>query len=1403
MQSRLKNAGRLNDGCWLWILALVMALALQGGIGRQNRAIAAGPKSVTTGVRLDFVDDAGGATSALAGDGRYLFVARGSTFLVVDSSSPNHPVVIGRSRLVGGGIRSIAVHGQLAYLAVYEVGLVVLDLADVARPREVGRFELHGASHLLVRNGFAHIATAQRGLVIVDIRNPAAPKLAGEAATGINGEYVAEMGRYLLLGHRNGIIVVNAENPHTPAQVATLSGFWVNQIAVYGDMLFATGPAHKVTVIDAAEPLALRPVGELAQAAQSLAIESGRLITVAEEGIRLYDLADPATPRELHFYRYGAHTTTQHEDSLRRVHIVEGYAFAIDAAGNVQVFEISISALPPIVIHVGALEVDAQVATLLARQGDFVYLAGEQRLSVLSVGLEGEAPGFIATTEVATPAEQLAVGGRYLLLAGVRNGPQVEIVDVSNRSNVSSVGIYQPASKVMAMDADGERMVLIEASGHVSVIDLSEPSMAQELGRYESLVDPRAVVVDGPFAYVINGRGVLSVLDIQQPDAIRLVTEYAVAADGRLLAKDGRFLYIAGSDRLSIVDVSSPQAPQGTATTLVGIGDVRYLDSNLGMAALADGFGRVVLVRVSGSGEIEAVCRQERQIFTTGVALAGDSVYLANGIAGVSRLRIRDTIEATFDSNALAEFSLAHGLEAALAPGVLYAADLNTIRLVYSEPYVEASAATPARFALSPAFAVEAEDPVSGQAPTQPAFITLTIDFKATDVTVPAGADLMTAAFYALVGDRWQRLGNSAYDSVHKTLTAIARSSGPWAVFAEQATEVSLFLPVVSMRRPLLQIDAMEVTQSIQSLDLGVPLVAGKPALLRAYVGVSGGAVVDDVMLRLSAWRDGTLLGQVQAGPWAIFAQPERKEYSKSINLLLPSEWLSGYVQLTARASYGSAQDSRAVAVERSLAVNFTPAPPLAVMVVPVQYLHLPTGALYPASSEERFSDWVARLFPVDQVRIHWHAPVRYAGDLTNPASWTALIRQIADLKRSERAPEEIIYYGLLPTTDLSMAIAGIGYMGIRVSVGLNQGAVAGHEFGHNLGRLHAPCGNPSNPDPAYPYANASIGEFGFDTATFQIWTPDLGADLMSYCAPVWISDYTYRRMLADQQRFAAVVAAENGVEAERPVIFVRVELESDGEARFLPSYQWIGTPDAATGEGDAHIVMLDVGGLPLAEHAVRIYTAADGAAARAIRAVLPLPGADVGALQLWQKGRLLTETLLTPAQASATAPSVQMDEAHLRVQWQDTHQPALVRYRSTASARWTTLGIDRIGGALTADLAWLPGGEGVVEVLLADQSTTGLLSAATASVQIAAKPPRVWITGPQGSAPEQPLVLYGHAYDAEDGVLDSLTWWVNGAQAGEGPALQLAPRPAPGLLVTLQAVDSDGLHAEAQYVVE
>jgi hypothetical protein len=105
---------------------------------------------------------------------------------------------------------------------------------------------------------------------------------------------------------------------------------------------------------------------------------------------------------------------------------------------------------------------------------------------------------------------------------------------------------------------------------------------------------------------------------------------------------------------------------------------------------------------------------------------------------------------------------------------------------------------------------------------------------------------------------------------------------------------------------------------------------------------------------------------------------------------------------------------------------------------------------------------------------------------------------------------------------------AGIAYIGntrqtaTRVALGVAYGdelsaGVMAHEVGHNHGRAHAPCA-PGNQiqsvDSRYPYQRAGSGVWAYDIRSKKFLDPASTKDIMGYCDPKWISDYTYKALL-------------------------------------------------------------------------------------------------------------------------------------------------------------------------------------------------------------------------------------------------------------------------------------------------
>ncbi|NVB42133.1 hypothetical protein G6O69_30200 [Pseudenhygromyxa sp. WMMC2535] len=70
------------------------------------------------------------------------------------------------------------------------------------------------------------------------------------------------------------------------------------------------------------------------------------------------------------------------------------------------------------------------------------------------------------------------------------------------------------------------------------------------------------------------------------------------------------------------------------------------------------------------------------------------------------------------------------------------------------------------------------------------------------------------------------------------------------------------------------------------------------------------------------------------------------------------------------------------------------------------------------------------------------------------------------------------------------------------------------HEIGHTQGRSHIFCqgGNSAGNDPSYPYDNGHTSVWGFGLNLFEFFSPSTTYDYMTYCQPVWTSDWTWSK---------------------------------------------------------------------------------------------------------------------------------------------------------------------------------------------------------------------------------------------------------------------------------------------------
>jgi hypothetical protein len=431
----------------------------------------------------------------------------------------------------------------------------------------------------------------------------------------------------------------------------------------------------------------------------------------------------------------------------------------------------------------------------------------------------------------------------------------------------------------------------------------------------------------------------------------------------------------------------------------------------------------------------------------------------------------------------------------------------------------------------------------------------------------------------------------------------------------------------------------MGLYQSVQSPSNGVTLIADKPALLRVYAQasqISGPTPLASVTVEAS--RDGQAIGSLTIGPQEVSAAPTADDLNSTFNFDLPVDWLNG--QITLSAAIDPANDvvePNETNNSFSAAFEFQSVPPLDLTIVPIQYADTVTGVTFAEAAHDPISPWLLSAFPISQVNVNFHAPLIFEGDLRQGAEWDRLLQELTTLWATEAGPESPhIYYGLVPNSApggeswFAGGISGYGWIGRRVSLGMDFGEAtgenAGHEIGHNLGRQHAPCGNPGDVDPHYPYPNASIGVYGVDTSEEVLLDPAQTRDMMSYCGPEWVSDYTYEALLQDQLLKGSQAAGE--VEG----LLLRAVIDVDSApVEALPVYYLDRSFDYSHGQafGGYQVQLVDDQGSLIGSYPAALYEAAEvGISTRMLIALVPPPanGRRLGTVRFLEGDNVIAE---------------------------------------------------------------------------------------------------------------------------------------------------------------------------------
>jgi hypothetical protein len=361
-------------------------------------------------------------------------------------------------------------------------------------------------------------------------------------------------------------------------------------------------------------------------------------------------------------------------------------------------------------------------------------------------------------------------------------------------------------------------------------------------------------------------------------------------------------------------------------------------------------------------------------------------------------------------------------------------------------------------------------------------------------------------------------------------------------------------------------IDGMYLTQSTQTYSGGVPLVQNRDGYLRVFVvATQANLVAPAVQVRfyngLVLLAQNTILAPGPSVPTAVDESSLSNSWNVAVSgtLIQPGLRIEAEVDPAPGIVTESSETDNVFPAAGPIAMNVRAVPTVDVTLVPIRQSG--SGLQGDVSDPNAFLTTTRKMHPVAGVNVAVRTPMTTTTVLEEDGTgWGTVLGELDAVRAADLSPG--YYYGVAKVPYTS-GVAGIAYVGTesynaRAALGwdrLPSGAtVAAHELGHNWRRNHAPCGAPQGLDNLYPHSDGRTGAYGLDVATVTLKAPTMG-DIMGYCDPKWIGDYTYKAVLNYLSPPSPIVTSSAASQAVQPCLLIWGHVRN-GELVLEPAFQ-------------------------------------------------------------------------------------------------------------------------------------------------------------------------------------------------------------------------------------------------------
>lgn len=550
----------------------------------------------------------------------------------------------------GRGADMVRVDG-FAYALVRKKGLIILDLAEIQRPRVISTLELPGEVRTLtVNEGVAYIACGRAGLVLVDVSDPHAPRLLATLTELQMVQGLATRGGRLYAsvfakGVDPGLVVVDVSNPSRPRLDGriSLSGQPLG-VALKGERLLVAAGNGGLLCLDLGVGLPrLSSRLPLPGSAQSLVVAGDHVyVACGLGGLAVVDMATGAPRLQAHLPFTGQPT---------RLFVDGERLFMIGAGAGVQVVAIGSPEKPRLL---GTFNLRGRASSLVA-VNDQVFL-NTQKNGVQVVDLS-EMPHEqnLGPELLSTQATSLSREGNLLAVTTQAEGLHLYEWRAGERPRHLAIHPLRGTEQAVTLHS-GYAYIYTEGHG-LTVIDVREPQVPVAVGQYplekrnkklKNRFDPLfKLALSGNCGALIDENGSLWLFNTDHPEDLQLQpgSKFPGEVTDVTWGDDLQLYVVSGSDSvITAIDFRDPHRPVVFSDFSLPTKTIRHLATMEKIVVLACGLEGLIAVDFSTPDEPRILAVVPLPIRASRIRLEGTIAVVGDSQGGLLQVDLRDLV---------------------------------------------------------------------------------------------------------------------------------------------------------------------------------------------------------------------------------------------------------------------------------------------------------------------------------------------------------------------------------------------------------------------------------------------------------------------------------------------------------------------------------------------------------------------------------------------------------------------------------------------------------------------------------------------------------------------------------------------------------------------------------------